>query len=394
MKRRILFYSDAREFGGHEYMTASAAGFMAEQPDLEVGFAYYERNSRLEKHLSSLSRLALYPLPVKSEGLPGIKTLTWMSRLPFLRELMERLAPDAVVLSQGDIRVSSIGLLAAKRAKRRTVSYIPLARKRASRFWFTSLFHDATDHFLYRLPDEFITISEGVKEELRQRGVVAPISVVHNGIELGESEVGGRLQKRKKYGFSEDEYIVALVGRIAFRQKAQDLLVEAVAGYREQLKGTRFCVMGDGPDEQKLRRMIRERGLTQCISFLPWSWDVASLYSAADMLLIPSRFEGVPLVMLEAMWRQLVIVASNVDGMAELLPGEWLFRCGDAKSMVDVISRVRQADNTELLVANKKRILEEFSMPQFQKRFCAAITHNESYPFSPGGVNKDLISSR
>lgn len=385
MKRKVLFYSDAREFGGHERMTVAAARFMAEQPDLEVGFAYYEKNTRLHANLSNFGppcRLTLYPLPVKSEGPSGVRTLIWMSRLPLLQNLMKRLAPDIVVLSQGDIKVSSIGLLAAKRAKRHTISYIPLARKTNSRFWFTSAFHDIIDRYLYRLPDEFVTISEGVKEELRQRGVRAPVSVVHNGIELDGSKIGDRPQNRGTYGFSEDEYIVAVVGRIVFGQKGQDLLVDAAAGFREQLKGIRFCVMGDGPDEQKLRRMIHERNLVKWISILPWSWDVASLYSAADMLLIPSRFEGVPLVMLEAMWRQLPVVASDVDGMADLLPCEWLFQCGDAKSLVNAIFRVRRSDNTKLLLANKKRILEEFSMLRFQSRFCAAVTQRD-HTFAP-----------
>jgi glycosyltransferase involved in cell wall biosynthesis len=375
MKRRVLFYSDARDFGGHEYMTIAAARFMSKQPSLVVSFAYYEKNSRLHQHLCNIREecgLTLYPLRVKAEGSRGLRTLFWISKLPFLQRRMESLAPDVVVVSQGNIEISSLGLVAAKRASLRTISYIPLAQKIAPPSRLGSC-RDAVDRYLYQLPDKFITISEGVKQMLRKRGVKVEISVVRNGIEFDSGVVEDKAKSRAIHGFSEDEYIIAVVGRIVFRQKAQDLLVSAVSRYREQLRGVRFCVVGDGPDEQELREIIRERKLAQWISILPWSRELGSLYVAADMLLIPSRFEGVPLVMLEAMWYRVPIVASNVDGMAEILPAEWLFQCGDAESLVKAISRVRYADNAHLLAANRKKVLEEFSMSQFQNRFCEVV---------------------
>jgi glycosyltransferase involved in cell wall biosynthesis len=376
MTSKILFYSDARDFGGHEYMTTSAVRFLAEQPHLSISFAYYDRNWRLHDELCRIKEgrnLTLYPLPVKSNALPGVRTLFWISRLPLLQSLMKSVAPDVVVVSQGNIEISSLGLLAARRANRRTISYIPMAHRLASSSGPMSAVRDMVDRYLYQLPDKVITISEGVKHMLRQRGVRCEVSVVCNGIKPDCSESGNRSRNRAAYGWSRDKYVIVTVGRIAFRQKAQDFLVNAITKYRDQLRGTRFCVVGEGPDEQMLRNMMREAKLENCISILPWSSNLAPLYSAADMLLIPSRFEGVPLVMLEAMWHQLPVVASNVDGMAQVLPREWLFQCGDAESLVKTILRVRHSDNSQLLVASKRRVLEEFSMSLFQERFCSEI---------------------
>jgi len=166
-----------------------------------------------------------------------------------------------------------------------------------------------------------------------------------------------------------------------FPQRAGDRPPPAPAGLAQE-------VVGEGRDEQKLRNMIRNAGLEDCVSILAWTSGLTSLYSAADMLLIPSCFEGVPLVMLEAMWHQLPVVASDVDGMAELLPSEWLFRSGDARSLVKTISRVRHAENSQFLVANRKRILEQFSVTLFQERFCEEVAGHLDSPPTNSGTDK------
>src|ERR1700741_100470 len=221
MKQRILFYSDAREFGGHECMTVSAAQFMAEQPGLDVRFAYCDKNQRLHNELDRIREgrnLTLYPLRVKSDGLPGVRTLFHMSRLPLVQRLIQSVAPDTVVVSQGNIEMGSLGLVAAKRARCRTISYIPMAHKLSSSPALISAGRNMIDRFFYQLPDKVITISEGFKRMLRQRGVRCEISVVCNGIDLDRSESGGRrLTDRMAYGFLEDEYVIAVVGRIVFR---------------------------------------------------------------------------------------------------------------------------------------------------------------------------------
>src|ERR1700741_3059880 len=203
MKQRILFYSDAREFGGHECMTVSAAQFMAEQPGLDVRFAYCDKNQRLHKELDRIKegrRLTLYPLRVKSDGLPGIRSLFHISRLLLVQHLIQSVAPDTVVVSQGNIEMSSLGLVAAKRARCRAISYIPMAHKLSFPSALISAGRNVVDRYLYRLPDKVITISEGFRRMLRQRGGQCEISVVCNGIELDCSESGGsRLTNRMAY---------------------------------------------------------------------------------------------------------------------------------------------------------------------------------------------------
>jgi glycosyltransferase involved in cell wall biosynthesis len=371
---KILFYSDVREYGGHEAMTIAAVSYLACQPEIDVDFVFHNGNERLSDELNRIvkvGRLRLYPLPLKSECFTAFRPLAQLLRLPHLRRLMKSLAPDVVVISQGNIEVSWLGVLAAKRSGLRTITYIPMAQVQPL-LGFMSGLRSLLDRVLYRLPDRYVTIGETAKRMLQEQGAHAEIDVVPNGIEL-EQRAGDRADFRQSCGISSDTYVAAVIGRIAFQQKAHDFLVRSVAEYRDRLKGVRICVIGDGPDEQNLRDMVRDLNLEDIVSILPWRRDRVSFYSAMDLLIIPSRFEGVPLVMLEAMWHGLPIVASNVDGMAEILPKHWLFRSGDAESLVSTFTQVRYADNTKTVAANRTRVAKEFGISQFQERFGSVV---------------------
>ena len=87
------------------------------------------------------------------------------------------------------------------------------------------------------------------------------------------------------------------------------------------------------------------------------------------MLVIPSRYEGLPVVMLEAMLCKLPIAATNVDGMAEILPREWLFDLNDENEVWNTLMRISRSDNEKLLIANYEMVKNRFSIENFQKSF-------------------------
>ena len=99
------------------------------------------------------------------------------------------------------------------------------------------------------------------------------------------------------------------------------LLVEIagqLAALRQQ-RDFRFVIAGDGPEEEALRRRIRQAGRDDVFELRGQVDDLAPLYAASDVLILPSRSEGVPLVILEALASARPVVASNVGGVAEAL---------------------------------------------------------------------------
>ena len=253
-----------------------------------------------------------------------------------------------------------MGLLAAKRAGFPTISYLPMAHPLSVSGKPVALrFREMVNGYLYRTPDRFITISESARGMLLERGA-RDVLVVPNTITSKPLLPSDREKFREKHGIRTEQYLVGVIGRIDFRQKGQDFALEAISRFRQQLCAYKFLFVGDGPDTKKLEAMIMKTNLSEVAQVLPWDDDLGKLYAALDMLLIPSRFEGVPLVMLEAMFHKLPIIASNVDAMAEFLPQSWLFRFGDHQALFDRLKNITNVDNSNVFGIAPKTRLRKF----------------------------------
>jgi glycosyltransferase involved in cell wall biosynthesis len=285
---------------------------------------------------------------------------------------MAEVNPETVIVSQGRVESGSAAVLAATGLGMRTVSYIPMAHPvSVSGRPMAAGLRDALNRYFYRLPDKFVTISSGVRAMLRARGARSQIAVVPNGIEPITVGYSDRQEFRAGHGIEPNQFVVAVVGRIEFRQKRQDFALRCFARLAEKVRDWKLLFVGSGPDERKLRGMIGDR-TSDFAEVLPWSANPASIYAGIDLLLIPSRFEGVPLVMLEAMSCGLPIVASDVDGMAESLPKSWLFPADDANALIDTLAAIRQQDVAAQLEANRKKVAAENSFADFGPRFAQA----------------------
>ena len=376
--KSVLFYSDAAEYGGHEAMTVEAAGCLSKDPQLTVSFAFYRGNKRLYEQLQSVQRssrnLALLPLEFKAKNLQALRSLISWRKIEQTEALMRRIQPDVVVVSQGRIEGGTLGLLAAKRAGCRTISYLPMAHPVAiSGRQFAVGIRERINRYYYRLPDKFITISESARRMLRERGATTNVAVVPNSVEVQPIRESGRQRFRETHGIEANQYVVAIIGRIQFMQKGQDFAIRAINRFRHELRDYRFVFVGDGPDKERLKKMIARHHLSPQVKVVPWTRYPAEVYGGIDMLLIPSRFEGVPLVMLEAMAYRLPVVATNIDGMADLLPTAWLFPFGDERALIDTLLRVRKSNNSEFLGLNQNQVIHEFTTEKFFTDFRSAV---------------------
>jgi glycosyltransferase involved in cell wall biosynthesis len=390
--KKILFYFDGIFFGGHEIMTLAAINCLLAHEDVLLYFICHEKNKKLRKELELLNktkhRIAVYTVKPRLLQLRDhLKVFPLRNEIAGIEPIMKNIAPDIVVVIQGRIEISVLGLIAARKARYRTISYIPMAHSlvsllnkgQASRgrdikdLLYAKILDIIYRFYLYKLPDKFITITRDMKEKLISNGVTAPIDVVYNGIDLSRLRTFDKWEARDKYGLKKEEYLVALAGRISFAQKGHVFLIEAISESRSLLADTRFLIVGEGPDKDLLEKMIAEKDLAEYVKLIPWHDDLSEMYSASDMMIIPSRYEGMPLVMLEAMYYGLPVIATNVDGMAELLPPEWLFEYGDRDGLINTLLKVKASDNTLQSNMNRQLVIDKFNLRQFGDNFLRSV---------------------
>ncbi|MGW3120143.1 glycosyltransferase [Streptomyces sp. NPDC001107] len=160
-----------------------------------------------------------------------------------------------------------------------------------------------------------VCVSEAERRTGERCGISAPWRVVPNGVDTL------RFRPEGDVSWSGPGPLVVCVGRLC-RQKGQDVLLRAWPEVERQVAGARLVLVGEGPDADRLR--CRAPGSVVFAGAAP---DAAPWYRAADVVVLPSRWEGMALAPLEAMACARPVVVTDVDGARESLPPEQLPYC-------------------------------------------------------------------
>jgi glycosyltransferase involved in cell wall biosynthesis len=175
------------------------------------------------------------------------------------------------------------------------------------------------ERFATRWTDALVLVSEAERQDGIDHGVTGAAWVVPNGVDVTElvpADRADRARSRARLGLPA-EPIAVCVGRLC-EQKGQADLLDAWPQVRARLPRAHLAFVGDGPDRRSLE--ARARDLGSCVRFAGESEEVAAWLAAADVVVVPSRWEAMALVPLEAMARARSVVASDVAGITECLP--------------------------------------------------------------------------
>jgi glycosyltransferase involved in cell wall biosynthesis len=136
--------------------------------------------------------------------------------------------------------------------------------------------------------------------------------------------------------------LVGTVGRLV-PGKGVDVLLRALAGAALADTGAGCLVVGDGPERCALERLAAELGVRDRVAFAGWREDARDLVAALDVLAVPSREDGSPLVVLEALGAGVPVVGSRVGGIPEQVTDGregLLVAPGDAGALGEALARV------------------------------------------------------
>lgn len=171
---------------------------------------------------------------------------------------------------------------------------------------------------LYQRLDRIITVSAEDAAYLRQH-YGCESTTIYNGIDFAPIErvSAAKEELRTRLGLPQDRQIYLMVARFDF-PKGHDVLVKAIAAMKQQgTLGTRmFVFAGDGALMPATRELAASLGITEHILFLGTRSDVYELMTASDVFVLPSRWEGLPITLIEALVARRPAVASRTYGIS------------------------------------------------------------------------------
>jgi len=182
--------------------------------------------------------------------------------------------------------------------------------------WLKRLLYGTAERRLAGMTSRIICVSESEYAHAREIGIPERLlRVVHNGI--GTLPPAERLLIRERYALPEDALVIGCVGRLT-HQKATERLLAAFAMGAADLPHTRLMIVGDGPDREMLQQMASDQGLASRVVFAG-AVDGVSAMAAFDVFALPSRYEALPYVLLEAAARGLPIVMTDTGGAGSVV---------------------------------------------------------------------------
>ena len=374
--KTIVCYDDNPDYGGHQVMACLAVEALAKEKEIRLVFFTSPQNKRLNQRLESIraagGNLTHRRTPFCTRKLQGLRNRFAAKQIQQLQTMLEAESPDLLLCIQGEIEDASLALCAGKRMNIPCISYIPIPHRMALMGAKLGLLRDRLNRWLFKLPDGWITISESMKTLLEERGANSPIRVVHNGIDTGRFSPHEKEAARTAPGLPQNKTLIGTVGRVEFNQKQQAFLAETFSRYWRSRETMHLVFVGDGPDRSRLQERIGELGIRKQTTLMPWQEDSSLVYAALDFLMIPSRFEGVPLVMLEALACGTPVIASARDGMKDILPPAWTFEPENSAALATVFDHVSKVWKNDI-DALQQKIKTDYTIRAFQKNFKTAL---------------------
>jgi glycogen(starch) synthase len=204
--------------------------------------------------------------------------------------------------------------------------------------------------------------SEGLADLARRFAPEVAVAVVPNGVDTAIFAPGPECGSPT----ADAPLRLLVVGRLV-RQKGIDVVLEAMARLPDPA-AVRLSVVGDGPARGDLEVQAQRLGLGRCVAFTGWA-DRAALpgfYRDADVFLLPSRDEGMPNVVLEAMASGLPVLATDIPGSRDLVvDGETglLIGVDDTDALVAALGRLAGDAQSRWAMgaAGRRRVAEMFS---------------------------------
>ena len=303
-----------------------------------------------------------HEIPITSgqaAGIASLPSVAWNLR----SWLAQR--PDAVrqsFLFHANVLTNHVDAVPTRVGRR--FAGIRVAEQHAARIWL--------ERSALRNAAKVVCVSSAVQSFARQqlRVDADQATVIANSVDVNRFATAKPIDWQS-IGWPVDAKVVLFVGRL-HPQKNLRLLQGALDSFAPEGGQIRLLLIGDGPQRDALQRWAD--GVSgDRVRLLPWQSDVAPYISACQALVLPSHYEGMPNVVMEAMASGKPVVCSRVEGSDELFGEDatQLFDRDDAETMVELLNHyLNDAETAEKTgKRNRQRMLDSFSVESMVKAY-------------------------
>lgn len=349
MNMKILFLITQSEMGGAQrYVLDLAQGLSETGADIAVVSA---RNAWFQNRLAA----AGVPFREIKNAQRNIHMLMEIKLFFELVKIIRKEHPDVLHLNSS--KIGAMGALVAKLLRVPKVVFtahgwvfneqLPWWQKRLYVFisWFAAFFQDA-----------IICVSEHDKKTALKHAIAPEhkLTVIHNGIDLKHALFLDKKEARERLGIADDAVVVGTIANFYKTKSLETLVLPAISATHISPKII-FVIIGDGPEKEKVAGLIAKYKLEKHF-ILPGMLENASAYMKAfDVFALPSKKEGLPYALLEAMAAKVPCVASDVGGIPEILKN------GQNGMVIPHITPTKLWDAITQLLKNKKLARELIS---------------------------------
>ncbi len=347
--RSLFLFTDATAVGGAE----AALLLLLEHLDRDrwrPTLLYHpaEAVEQLERRAAAAGA-ELLPVPPLPLGLRGLQ------RVPALARLLRRERPDVFHAHLSWQLACKFPLAAAELARVPAVVatvqlYVDAPLTPSSRVQLRAI---------ARGVGRYLAVSDKIAGALRRdlRLAAGKVEVIHNAVDVSRFSGPPDRELRRTLTGSDRTPLVFTAARL-HEQKGLDVLIEVVPGVPE----AHFVIAGDGTERGRLEQLAADLGVAERVTFLGSRSDIPALLRASDLFVLPSRYEGFPLALLEAMAAEVPVVATRIGGVDELVVdgenGE-LVEAGDSVALGSAIARLlADADRRKQFAARGRELVE------------------------------------
>ena len=308
----LHIYKDFNTYNGLiEILLILAGGINHSLFELGVCVFNYKKNSFGEEFERRGGRLYSLGIPKRI----GNELREVANLYSFLRNYQPHIVQTHV------LKANLFGILAAKKAKVPIIIGTEMTLKDIAHSKLTRLRDRILHPFLgplFQYCDAFMVTSEFIKKQWYRQSYAEKFKVIYPPFNLEKYLAAQERLIEMKSNSRKLKPTIVFVGRLS-EEKGLEPLIQAMFLLKKEVPNINLIIAGTGPLESKLKQQVKKMDLSQNVVFTGFCNNSFELIGQSDVFVLPSRTEGAPIVLIEAMAMGVPIVATKVGGIPELV---------------------------------------------------------------------------